>query len=408
MIAMKKTTERFLRYVSYDTQSNEDSSTYPSTASQSEFSHILAADCEAIGLSDVHVDKHGYVISTIPGNTPGVPVIGLIAHMDTAPAAPGKDIKPRLVTYYGEPIILNAAENLTLSADQFPELNNWIGESLIVTDGTTLLGSDDKAGIVEIMAAAEHLLSHPEIPHGDIKIAFTPDEEIGNGTLYFDVPAFGADFGYTVDGGTLGEIEYENFNAASAEVLIKGISIHTGTAKNKMINAILVAHQFQSMLPPAEIPACTEGYEGFFHLRKVEGAVEHTRMVYNIREHDKTRFLRRKAQMWQIVAYLNSQYGEGTVTLKITDTLGNMADIIAEHMDLIDKAKEAFSSCGIKPVTPPIRGGTDGARLSFKGLPCPNLSTGGQNFHGRQEWIAENAMEKMAEVLVTLVRSFAE
>lgn len=405
---MNRITERFLRYVKIGTTADENSETFPSTATQLEFGRMLAEEMREIGLEHVEIDEHGYIFGTLPANVSGVPVLGLVAHMDTAPSAPGDPVRPQVVAYQGGDIVLNQVHHIVLSPNEYPELNRWVGSNVIVTDGMTLLGADDKAGIAEILEAVEYLKEHDELLHGEVRIAFTPDEEIGNGTKYFDVTAFGAEKAYTVDGGRLGEIEYENFNAAKATVEIRGLGIHTGVAKGKMKNALLIAHQFQSMLPQAEIPACTEGREGFYHLRKVEGGVEHASMIYNIREHDRELFEQRKERMKKITAYLNDIYGEGTVTLRLEDGKRNMLEIISQHPEMIEKAKQAFLDCGVQPMTPVIRGGTDGAELSFRGVPCPNLSTGGENFHSRYEWIAEPALLTMADVLVKLVCSFAK
>lgn len=405
---MQTVTERFLRYIAIDTTSQEGASSYPSTPNQLCMGQLLRQELQELGLTDVRMDSHGYVFGTIPANCPGGPVLGLIAHMDTSPAVSGADIRPQTVDYRGGDILLNREQNLVLRAEDCPELNGLVGQRLIVTDGTTLLGADDKAGVAELMCLAERLMEDPSIPHGKICLAFTPDEEVGQGTKYFDVKAFGADAAYTVDGGPLGEIEYENFNAATARVEIHGISVHTGTAKGRMKNALLMAHEFQAMMPQAETPACTAGYEGFYHLCSVQGGVELCKLVYNIREHDSRLFARRKERMVQIADYLNRKYGEHTVELTIEDSYFNMATVMQQHMGLLEKARAAFRAHGVEPVTPPIRGGTDGARLSFMGLPCPNLSTGGYNFHSRYEFIPVESMEKMVDVLTTLVSSFPE
>lgn len=405
---MQPVVERFLKYIAIDTTSCENAKCYPSTTAQLKLANLLAEELKAAGLVSVRVDEYGYVFGTVPATKPGLPVLGLISHMDTSPAASGANIHPQFVDYQGGDLVLNEAQNIVMRTGEFDYLDTFKGQTLITTDGTTLLGADDKAGIAEIIETAHYLITHPELPHGEVRIAFTPDEEVGTGTAYFSVKDFGADIAYTVDGGMLGEIEYENFNSATAQVDLSGISIHTGAAKNKMRNALLCACEYQSMLPPAEIPACTEGREGFYHLRLIEGGVEHCKMVYNIREHDNQKFARRKETMQQIADYLNSKYGPGTVQLTVHDTCGNMKDMLADHMELIELAKAAFVSCGIEPTTPPIRGGTDGARLSFLGLPCPNLSTGGMNFHGRYEFIPVQAMEQMVRVLTKIITSFAE
>ncbi|MDT3844289.1 MAG: peptidase T [Bacillota bacterium] len=402
-------TERFLRYVSYETTSDEDSATSPSTAGQLVLARALADEMRELGLEDVAVSEFGIVTGTLPAvgeGTETAPTLGLIAHMDTSPAASGREIHPRILKYEGGDIDLTADGSVKLTPENSPQLMNQIGHQLIVTDGTTLLGADDKAGIAEIMSVCEYFLAHPEVRHGKIRVAFTPDEEIGHGVDHFDVEGFGADIAYTVDGGRLGEIEYENFNAATAVVTVHGLSVHTGSAKNRMINAIRVAMEYSDMLPAAEIPEHTELREGFFHIRKIEGGVEKCTMTFNIRDHGKEEFAARKAFMERIAAYLNQKYGDGTVELKITDTSGNMREIVEQHMELIDYAMEAFRKNGIEPETPPIRGGTDGARLSFMGLPCPNLSTGGYNYHGRLEYASLDEMKKMVDVLRDLAVSF--
>jgi tripeptide aminopeptidase len=403
---MKKVTERFLEYISIDTTSVEASDTYPSSSNQLVLAEKLAQEMKEMGLSEVEIDQYGYVTGTIPANTEGAPVIGLISHMDTSDAASGKNIKARTILYEGGDIILNPEKGICISEEEFPELAGYVGQHLIVTDGTTLLGADDKAGVAEIMTASQVLLEHPEIPHGKIRIAFTPDEEIGAGTDYFNVEKFGADYAYTVDGGELGELEYENFNAASVKVVIHGRSIHPGSAKNRMVNALMLAWELQGMLPWQEQPEYTEGYEGFYHLVSMEGNVSTCTMHYLIREHDKEKYENRKQYMQRVIDYLNEKYGQGTFEGTIKDSYFNMKEIIQEHMGLVDKAMLAFQKNGVEPKVVPIRGGTDGARLSFVGLPCPNLSTGGHNFHGELEYIPCESMEKMTEVLVTLASSF--
>lgn len=403
---MQKLVERFLRYTAIDTTSLEGSGQFPSTPNQLVLGKLLAQEMQELGLDDVEIDEYGYVFGTIPKNCEGAPALGLLAHMDTSPAAKGQDIHPRIIDYTGGDILLNKEPAVIMSPADHPQLNACIGKALIVTDGTTLLGADDKAGIAEIMTLAERLMAHPEIPHGKIRIGFTPDEEIGIGTSHFSVERFGAEIAYTVDGGPLGEIEYESFNAATARISINGISVHTGSAKGKMKNALLLAHEFQAMLPPAETPAHTEGYEGFYHLRSVTGGVENCRMIYNIREHDEAKYEAKKKYLRSAAAYMNQKYGEGTVVLDISDSYKNMKSVMKDHMELIEHAKDAFLQHHVTPITPPIRGGTDGARLSFMGLPCPNLSTGGYNFHGRFEFIPVESMMKMVDVLETLVSSF--
>ena len=401
--------ERFLKYVSYDTQSSEESGTFPSTEKQKVLLAALRDEMQALGMTEVTMDRYGYVMGTVPA-TPGcenAPVIGFIAHVDTSPDMSGKDVKPRIIEEYdGGDIALNG--QLTMRVADFPELEFFKGHTLIHTDGTTLLGADDKAGVAEIMTAAEYLLAHPEIKHGKIRIGFTPDEEVGRGVDFFDVKAFGADFAYTVDGGELGELEYENFNAASANVQVNGLSIHPGSAKNAMLNASLLAMEFHQMLPVEQNPRYTEGYEGFFHLSEMKGHVEQAELDYIIRDHDAAKYEQKKQVMQEIADYLNHKYGEGTFVLTISDSYRNMKEMVQPHMHLIDNAKKAFAQCGVEAQTVPIRGGTDGARLSYMGLPCPNLSTGGHNFHGRFEYIPVEAMDKMVETLINISKIYAE
>lgn len=405
---MSNVTDRFLRYVSMDTQSMDDQEAYPSTEKQRTLAAVLAEELISLGAADVSVDAYSYVTATIPATTDKeIPVLGLISHMDTSPACSGKDIKPQIIRNYdGKDILLNKESGLTMRISEFPELQNYMGNDLITTDGTTLLGADDKAGVAEIMTMAEYLLAHPEIPHGTIRIGFTPDEEVGRGTDFFDVKSFGAEVAYTVDGGQLGELEYENFNAATAKIRIHGISIHTGSAKGKMVNALQVGMEFHSMLPVFENPAFTEEYEGFFHLDSINGGVELAEMKYLIRDHDMNLFNRKKVTMQKIAAYLNEKYGAGTVELNIIDSYFNMREKVEPHIYLVDIATEAMKEIGVEPIIRPIRGGTDGARLSFKGLPCPNLCTGGHNFHGRYEYISIQSMEKVVELLLKIVERF--
>lgn len=405
---MSNVTDRFLRYVSMDTQSMDDQEAYPSTEKQRTLAAVLAEELISLGAADVSVDAYSYVTATIPATTDKeIPVLGLISHMDTSPACSGKDIKPQIIRNYdGKDILLNKESGLTMRISEFPELQNYMGNDLITTDGTTLLGADDKAGVAEIMTMAEYLLAHPEIPHGTIRIGFTPDEEVGRGTDFFDVKGFGAEVAYTVDGGQLGELEYENFNAATAKIRIHGISIHTGSAKGKMVNALHVGMEFHSMLPVFENPAFTEGYEGFFHLDSINGGVELAEMKYLIRDHDMNLFNRKKETMQKIAAYLNEKYGAGTVELNIKDSYFNMREKVEPHIYLVDIATDAMKEISVEPIIRPIRGGTDGARLSFKGLPCPNLCTGGHNFHGRYEYISIQSMEKVVELLLKIVERF--
>ena len=405
---MSAVVDKFLRYVSVDTQSLDDQECYPSTEKQKNLGRMLKEELSAMGASEVKMDSYGYVTAVIPSNTgKQVPALGLIAHMDTSPACSGANIKTQIIRNYdGGEIILNAETGETMGPEQFPALLDYCGQDLITTDGTTLLGADDKAGIAEIMATAEYLLNHPEIPHGKICIAFTPDEEVGRGTDFFDVDGFGADVAYTVDGGSLGELEYENFNAASARLTIHGVSIHPGSAKWKMKNSILIGMELQSMLPMFENPACTEGYEGFFHLDSFVGDVEQTIMKYIIRDHDMAKFQQKKQQMEDAVGYLNRKYGAGTIDLDLKDSYFNMREKIEPHAYLITTVEACMKELGIVPKICPIRGGTDGARLSFKGLPCPNLCTGGHNYHGRHEYICIQSMEKVTELLLAIVKSF--
>lgn len=402
----EKVAERFLKYVKIDTQSDESSDTTPTTAKQHELARLLAEELEELGAEEIIYDKkYCYVYATIPASAghEDDKVLGFIAHMDTSPAVTGKDVKPQMVEKYdGEDIILNKEKGIVMRKADFPELSEYIGQTLITTDGTTLLGADDKAGVAEIMTMAEFLLTNKEYKHGKIRIGFTPDEEVGAGTDHFDVKLFGADYAYTVDGGKLGELEYENFNAAGAKVTFHGRSVHPGDAKNKMINALLLAMEFQGMLPVFENPMYTEKYEGFYHLDALGGSVERAEAEYIIRDHDKNKFEQKKARFLAIAAYLNQKYGEDTVVVEMKDSYYNMREMIEQHMHLITDAKAAMEEIGVEPCVIPIRGGTDGARLSFMGLPCPNLCTGGHNFHGRFEYICVESMEKVAELLVKL------
>ena len=397
--------ERFLRYVAYDTQSDENSTAVPSTEKQKILGAALAAELSQMGLQSAHMDDHGYVYAWLPA-TPGcegVPCVGLIAHMDTSPDASGAGVKPRIVEYQGGDIVLNEEQGIVMREADFESLARYKGQRLIVTDGTTLLGADDKAGVAEILTAVEYLAAHPEVKHGRIAVGITPDEEVGHGADHFDVEGFGAAAAYTVDGGELGELEYENFNAAAARVTVRGFNIHPGSAKDKMRNACLMALEFASMLPPAETPAHTEGREGFYHLSHMEGDETEARLSFIIRDHDRQKFEARKERMNLIAAYLNEKYGPTTVQVELKDSYYNMLEQIRPHMYLIHRARAAFEKAGVQAVEVPIRGGTDGARLSYMGLPCPNLSTGGANFHGVMEYIPVPSMEKMVEVLVHLV-----
>lgn len=408
---MSKVLDRFLHYVSFDTQSMDDQEQVPSTEKQLALAKALKEELEAMGASQVRMSEHGYVYAMIPA-TADHPVksLGFVAHMDTAPAMSGKDVKPRIVERYdGQDLVLNEEKKIVMRVKDFPGMLDCVGKDLIVTDGTTLLGADDKAGVAEIMTMAEFFLSHPEIPHGKICIGFTPDEEVGRGADFFDVEHFGADAAYTVDGGPVGELEYENFNAASGKVDICGRGVHPGSAKGAMVNALLVGMEFQSMLPAFENPMYTEGYEGFFHLDQMAGDVESAHLEYIIRDHDREAFEKKKALFEEVSRYLNVKYGEGTVLTAVKDSYYNMKEQIEpEHLYLIDTAKEAMKSLDIKPLVSPIRGGTDGARLSYMGLPCPNLSTGGYNFHGKYEFIPVQSLEQMVEVLKKIVTLFEE
>lgn len=401
---MKTVTERFLRYVSFDTQSDEQSETCPSTDKQKRLGQALVEEMLAMGISDAYMDEHGYVYGTVPGDK-SLPTIGLIAHMDTAPDASGADIKARIVEHDGSDILLNLEKGIYLREADYPILKKSRGKHLIVTDGTTLLGADDKAGIAEIMTAAQRLMTDGG-KHATLKIGFTPDEEIGRGADLFDVKGFGADYAYTADGGTIGTIEYENFNAAGAKVIFRGLNIHPGSAKDKMINSMYLAMEFQSLLPAAQKPEYTYGYEGFFHLLHMEGEVEESRLDYIIRDHDTDKFERKKDQMAAAAAFMNRKYGEGTVELTVRDSYFNMKKCIEPHMYVVERAKAAMKAAGMEPEEVPIRGGTDGARLSYMGLPCPNLCTGGENYHGRFEFIPVEDMESCVDMLEHILRDF--
>ncbi|MEG0498849.1 MAG: peptidase T [Alistipes sp.] len=401
--------ERFLKYVAFDTQSCEESETFPSSDKELVLLHHLADEMRTLGLQEVVTDKYGYTMGTIPASKgcENAPVLGFIAHVDTAPDMSGKDVKPRIVEDYdGSDLILNG--QLTMKVTDFPELREFIGHTLIHTDGTTLLGADDKAGVAEIMTAAEYLLAHPEVKHGKIRVGFTPDEEIGRGVDFFDVKAFGADFAYTVDGGFEGELEFENFNAAGAKIEIQGRNVHPGSAKNKMINAIVVGAELNAMLPAWERPEHTENYEGFYHCVGFNGTVEKCAMSYIIRDHDAAKFEQKKVFIYNCVELLNKKYGEGVVKLTLKDQYYNMKKMVEPHPQMIDKALEAMRMAEVVPLIQPIRGGTDGARLSFMGLPCPNLFTGGMNFHGKYEYVSLTTMHKAMKVIVNLAQLWAK
>ncbi len=393
--------ERFLKYVSFDTQSSEESETTPSTSKQLVLAKYLKEELEALGLQEVLLNENGYLYATLPANTDKkVPTIGFIAHMDTSPDMRGENVRPRIVKQYGGgDIVLCEANKIILSPKQFPEMLDHVGEDLIVTDGHTLLGADDKAGIAEIVSAMAYLMEHPEIKHGKIRLGFTPDEEIGRGADKFDVKLFGCDWAYTMDGGEVGELEFENFNAAAAKITFKGRNVHPGYSKNKMINSMLVANEFINLLPANETPAHTEGYEGFYHLVGMQGDVELSTLSYIIRDHDRAKFEARKAEMEKQTAVINARYGEGTATLELRDQYYNMREKIEPVMHIIDLAFKAMEEVGVKPVVKAIRGGTDGARLSFEGLPCPNIFAGGLNFHGRYEFLPIPSLEKACRVV---------
>ncbi len=400
---MTDVVKRFLKYVSFDTRSDENSETVPSSEKQRKLGEYLVSELTELGLQNAHIDDKGYVYAFLPA-TKGINAqnIGFIAHMDTSPDASGKDVKPQIISYSGGDITLS--ENASIKEKEFENLKKYIGQDLIITDGTTLLGADDKAGIAEIISACEFLIKNPQIPHGRISVCFTPDEEIGRGADYFDVQKFGAKWAYTVDGGELGEIEYENFNAANARVTVNGVNIHPGSAKNKMKNAILLANEFVNLLPPAETPAHTEGYEGFYHVCDFVGNETQTEVTLIIRDHNRDKFEAKKEFLKDSIHFLNLKHGEKTFSLLMKDSYYNMKEKILPYMHIVEDAKNAMSRVGVTPKIVAIRGGTDGARLSFMGLPCPNLSTGGENFHSVHEFISVQSMEKMVEVIVELMK----
>lgn len=397
--------EKFLEYVEIDTTPDSKSQSCPSSELQWNLAKIIVKDLEEIGLVNISLDKNGYIMGTLPSNTEkNIPTIGFITHMDTAPSFNGKEVKPRIIDNYdGNDIVLNSDLNIVMAVKDFPELKKYVNQRLIVTDGTTLLGADDKAGIVEIMAALKYLKENPTIEHGEIKIGITPDEEIGRGANLFDVEKFGAEFAYTVDGGEVGELEFENFNAASANVVIKGRDIHPGASKNKMINSMLLGMELNAMLPVNERPEYTEGYEGFFLLTNFKGTVELTEMDYIVRDHSKEKFAEKKELITNAVKYLQEKYRDGEIVLTLKDSYYNMKEMIEPVYHIVDLAKNAMIEVGVKPIIKPIRGGTDGARLSFKGLPCPNIFTGGHNFHGKFEFIPIESMEKSVKVILKIV-----
>lgn len=404
----EKVVQRFLKYVTFDTTANPNNSNCPSSEGQKVFANYLVEELKSLGLEDAHVDENSYVMATLKGNTEGVETIGFISHLDTAPDVTGKNVKPKIIKNYdGKDIVLNEELNIITSSNDYPDLKKFIGEDLIVTDGTTLLGADDKAGISEIVTAIEYLVNNPEIKHGDIKIGFTPDEEIGRGADLFNVEKFGAKYAYTIDGGIMGELQYENFNAAGATITIQGRNVHPGAAKNKMINALHIAAEISQMFPQSERPETTEGYEGFYHLNDINGNVENATMVYIIRDHSKEKFEYRKQYMKDAISKVSEKYN-GRVTLELNDQYYNMKEKVEPVKFIVDIAEEAMKECDITPIIVPIRGGTDGARLSFMGLPCPNIFTGGLNFHIKNECIPIIALEKCSNLIVKIAQKYAQ
>ncbi len=407
-----KILDRFLRYISIDTASDPESSSQPSTAKQLDLSRMLLNELKEMGITDASLDEFGYVMATIPSNLPAgkkVPVIGFIAHVDSAPDAPGAGVNPQIIKdYNGEDIVINSERNMVMKVEEFPELLKYKGQTIITTDGNTLLAADDKAGIAEIMSAAEYIMSNPEFLHGEIKIGFTPDEEIGRGVDKFDVKRFSADYAYTLDGGEIGELEYENFNAASAKIFIQGRNIHPGYAKDKMINAIILGAEFNALLPVEQRPEFTQHYEGFFHIIRFDGTVEEATIQYIIRDHDFEKFDSKKNLVEESVTYMNKKYGTGTFRLELKDQYYNMKKQVEPHYHIVEKAVEAMEMAGVKPHIKPIRGGTDGARLSFMGLPCPNIFAGGHNFHGRYEYIPLESMSKATEVILNIIKLYTK
>lgn len=402
-------TERFLKYVSFTTTSDENTNMTPSTPGQMVLANYLVDELKNIGLQDAELDNNGYVMATLPANTDKViPTIGFISHMDTSPDMSGRNVKARVVSNYnGKDILLNEEKAIVFETAKYPEIVQYKGQDIIVTDGTTLLGADDKAGIAEIVTAMEYLLAHPEIKHGKIRVGFTPDEEIGQGADHFDASRFGAEWAYTLDGGEIGELEYENFNAAGAKVHFNGLNVHPGYAYHKMINSMRIAQQFAGMLPRAETPEHTQDYEGFYHLTNMEGTVEKSTLNYIIRDHDRDRFERRKKEITHLVNKINAEYGEGTASIDIKDQYYNMREMVEPVMHIVDLAFEAMEAVGVKPNVKPIRGGTDGSRLSYMGLPCPNIFAGGHNFHGRFEYVPVQSMEKAMMVVVKIAELLA-
>ena len=398
-------TERFLKYVSFCTTSDEETNMTPSTPGQMEFAKYLAEELKQIGMTEVTLDENGYVMATLPANTESKPTIGFIAHMDTAPDASGKNVKARIVDNYdGQDIVLNAEKNIVFEVEKYPEILDYKGQDIIVTDGTTLLGADDKAGLAEIVSACEYLINHPEIKHGKIRVGFTPDEEIGQGADHFDVKKFGCDWAYTMDGGAIGELEYENFNAAGCKVKVHGVNVHPGYGYHKMINSMRIANHFATMLPRWETPEHTQGYEGFYHLIAMNGSVEETTLQYIIRDHDRARFESRKREIEHLARKINQEYGEGTIVVELRDQYYNMREKVEPVMHIVTLVEEAMKEVGVTPRVQPIRGGTDGARLSFEGLPCPNIFAGGVNFHSRFEYLPIPSMEKAMQVILQIVQ----
>lgn len=399
---------RFLKYVTFDTQSSETTGTTPSTPGQRVFAEALVEELKAIGLEEISLDENCYLMATLPANTTrDIPTIGFIAHLDTSPDMSGKDVRPRVVQYTGGNIVLNEQEDIKLSPMMFPELSDYQGQEIIVTDGTTLLGADDKAGVAAIIAAVDYLKNHPEIEHGKVRIGFTPDEEIGAGADYFDVAKFGCEWAYTIDGGAIGELEYENFNAAAAKVSFKGLNVHPGYAKDKMVNASLLAAEFASWLPMSQRPEHTDGYEGFYHLTAMSGTVEEAQLSYIIRDHVRTAFEEKKKQLAELVKRMNEMH-PGSTTLEMRDQYYNMREVIEQKKHVVDLAFDAMKKAGVTPLVRPIRGGTDGARLSFMNLPCPNLFAGGLNFHGRYEFLPVESLKKSMETIIKIIELLAQ
>lgn len=399
-------TDRFLKYVSFCTTSDEETNLTPSTPGQVEFAQFLKKELENIGLQEVELDNNGYIMATLPANTEAKPAIGFIAHMDTAPDASGKNIQPRIVKNYdGQDIVLNEKENIVLETAKYPEILRYKGQDIIVTNGKTLLGADDKAGIAEIVTACEYLIAHPEIKHGKIRVGFTPDEEIGQGADHFNVEKFGCDWAYTMDGGAIGELEFENFNAAACRIKIHGVNVHPGYGYHKMVNSMRIGYQLAVMLPRWETPEHTQEYEGFYHLIGMSGTVEETVLNYIIRDHDRVRFESRKREMEHLVRKINREYGDGTAEIELRDQYYNMREKVEPVMHVVELVKASMKEIGIEPKVQPIRGGTDGARLSFEGLPCPNIFAGGENFHSRFEYLPIPSLEKASELIITIVKN---